>query len=89
MARLTYSNPWFYSQKVDEKNNPGRNKEPGRAPCYIFQVSGKYSQGFIFPILPLILITAAETAGENPLLVRKRQTLLLYALSVIMWDLFY
>lgn len=68
MAKLTWmahSNPWFCSQKVTEKNNPRRNNGSGWAPCYIFQVSDKYSQGFIFPVLPLILITASETAGEK------------------------
>lgn len=68
MAKLTWmahSNPWFCSQKVTEKNNPRRNNGSGWAPCYIFQVSDKYSKGFIFSVLHLILVTASETAGEK------------------------
>lgn len=95
MAKLTWmahSNLWFCSQKVTEKNNPGRNNGPAWAPCYIFQVSDKYSQGlsslsFLSFSLQLQILLVKS---NPPVFVRERaKALLLYAFPGVTWALCY
>lgn len=59
---------YFLLLKIQGQNNPGSNKDLGRAPLYIFHVPGKYSQSLIILMFPATLITTSETGGEEPCL---------------------
>lgn len=70
MAKLTQLTAVFFLLllllKIHGQDNPGSNKDLGRAPLYTFHVPGKYSQSLITPMLPVTLVTTSETCGEEP-----------------------
>lgn len=93
LRQLTTNN--FLFQKIYRQYNCGSDKGQGRTPLYIFHVSGKYFQSFIFPALPTTLTTTSEAGGEEQsLYIYKQETkgfsalhffLVLYRFYITYW----